>query len=113
MLALTPLGLDIESLRAPMTRRLSLILLGLLVVSHPAAAQRRAITHEDVFTMTRTGEPRPSPDGKWVVCWLLEPSYDPARTVSDLWIVPTDGSAAPRRLTSTRGGESAVAWSPD
>ena len=96
-----------------MTRRLSLILLGLLVVSHPAAAQRRAITHEDVFTMTRTGEPRPSPDGKWVVFSLLEPSYDPARTVSDLWIVPTDGSAAPRRLTSTRGGESAVAWSPD
>jgi len=96
-----------------MTRRLSLILLGLLVVSHPAAAQRRAITHEDVFTMTRTGEPRPSPDGKWVVFSLLEPSYDPARTVSDLWIVPTDGSPAPRRLTSTRGGESAVAWSPD
>ena len=96
-----------------MTRRLSLILLGLLVVSHPAAAQRRPITHEDVFTMTRTGEPRPSPDGKWVVFSLLEPSYDPARTVSDLWIVPTDGSAAPRRLTSTRGGESAVAWSPD
>jgi dipeptidyl aminopeptidase/acylaminoacyl peptidase len=63
--------------------------------------------------MTRTGEPRPSPDGKWIVFSLNEPSYDPAKTVSDLWIVPADGSAAPRRLTSGRTGESGVEWSPD
>jgi dipeptidyl aminopeptidase/acylaminoacyl peptidase len=92
-------------------RLLSVLLL--FVVAAPAAAQKRPITHEDVFTMTRTGDPRPSPDGKWVVFSLTEPSYDPARTVSDLWIVPTDGSAAPRRLTSTRGAESGVEWAPD
>ena len=32
---------------------------------------------------------------------------------SDLWIVPTDGSAPPRRLTSTRGSETGAAWSHD
>ena len=35
------------------------------------------------------------------------------RRSSDLWIVPADGSAPPRRLTSSKGGESAPAWSPD
>src|ERR1700755_2137590 len=33
--------------------------------------------------------------------------------VSDLWIVPADGSAKPRRLTSTKAGESGAVWSPD
>ncbi|MCM3873909.1 MAG: prolyl oligopeptidase family serine peptidase, partial [Pyrinomonadaceae bacterium] len=33
--------------------------------------------------------------------------------VSDLWIVPADASAKPRRLTFSKTGESGVAWSPD
>jgi dipeptidyl aminopeptidase/acylaminoacyl peptidase len=44
---------------------------------------------------------------------LVEPSYDEKEQVSDLWIVPSDASAKPRRLTFTKGGESGVAWSPD
>jgi dipeptidyl aminopeptidase/acylaminoacyl peptidase len=85
-------------------------------VSAPVSAQtpvKRAITHDDVFTMKRTSAPRPSPDGKWIVYTVTEPNYDPALTVSDLWLVPSDGSAPPRRLTSTRRGESGVAWARD
>jgi dipeptidyl aminopeptidase/acylaminoacyl peptidase len=89
----------------------SAIALGLALAGLPA--QKRVLTHEDVFLMKRVGEPVPSPDGKWVVFSVTEPDYDPARTVTDLWLVPGDGSAAPRRLTNTRGGESGVAWSPD
>ncbi|HSB14885.1 MAG TPA: hypothetical protein VLE22_10535, partial [Bryobacteraceae bacterium] len=63
--------------------------------------------------MKRVGSPVPSPDGKWVVFSVTEPSYDPTKQVSDLWIVPADGSAKPRRLTFTKGSESGVAWSPD
>jgi dipeptidyl aminopeptidase/acylaminoacyl peptidase len=44
---------------------------------------------------------------------VTEPSYVEANQLSDLWLVPTDGSAQPRRLTSTKGGESGVEWSPD
>ena len=83
----------------------------LFVTSLPA--QRRAITHEDVWMLKRVGEPAVSPDGKWVVFSLVEPDYDPAKQVSDLWIVPSDGSAAPRRLTATKSAESGAAWSPD
>src|SRR6185295_8414045 len=50
---------------------------------------------------------------KWVVFSLVEPAYDEKDQVSDLWIVPTDGSAKPRRLTFSKGGEGGVAWSPD
>lgn len=79
----------------------------------PSFAQKRAITHEDVWLMKRTGAPALSPDGKLVAFTLTEPDYDPAKQVSDIWLVPADGSAPPRRLTATRAGESGLAWSPD
>jgi dipeptidyl aminopeptidase/acylaminoacyl peptidase len=77
------------------------------------STQRRAITHEDVWLMKRVGAPAVSPDGRWVVFSVSEPAYTDQDQVSDLWIVPTDGGAEPRRLTGTRGGESGAAWSPD
>jgi Tol biopolymer transport system component len=63
--------------------------------------------------MKQVGAPLPSPDGKWVVFSLNEPAYDETKQVSDLWIVPANGSARPRRLTNTRAAESGVQWSPD
>src|SRR6187401_879043 len=85
----------------------------LLLVTLAAPAARRTITHEDVFTMARTSRPVVSPDGKWVVYNVAEPSYDPAKATSDLWIVAPDGQSPPRRLTETRESESGAAWSPD
>ncbi|HEX8920094.1 MAG TPA: hypothetical protein VF766_01370, partial [Pyrinomonadaceae bacterium] len=72
-----------------------------------------ALTHEWMWMMKRVGAPNPSPDGKWVVFSLIEPAYDEKDQVSDLWIVPSDGSAPARRLTFSKGGESGTAWSPD
>ncbi len=71
------------------------------------------ISHESMWALKRVGAPNPSPDGKWVVFSLVEPAYDEKDQVSDLWIVPTDASAKPRRLTFSKSGESGVAWSPD
>jgi len=65
-----------------------------------ATAQNKVpLTHESMWMMKRVGAPVPSPDGKWVVFSLVEPAYDEKDQVSDLWIVPSDGSAKPRRLT--------------
>ena len=89
-----------------------LVLVGLFLVS-TLFGQKRVITHEDVWLLKRVGEPAVSPDGKWAVFSVIEPDYDPAKQVSDLWIVPTDGSTPPRRLTTTKAPESGVAWSPD
>jgi dipeptidyl aminopeptidase/acylaminoacyl peptidase len=84
---------------------------GLLALT--CAQARSPITHQDVYLMKQVGAPQASPDGKWVVFPLSEPAYDDAKQASDLWIVPADGSAQPRRLTNTRGPESGVVWSPD
>src|SRR6185295_7916282 len=84
-----------------------------LCVSAQTTQQKVALTHETMWMMKRVGPPSPSPDGKWVVFSLVEPAYDEKDQVSDLWIVSTDGSAKPRRLTFSKSGESGVAWSPD
>ena len=82
-------------------------------VGAQTAAAKVPLTHETMWMMKRVGAPNPSPDGKWVVFPLVEPAYDEKDQVSDLWIVPTDASAKPRRLTFTKGAESGVAWSAD
>jgi dipeptidyl aminopeptidase/acylaminoacyl peptidase len=84
-----------------------------LPVSAQTGAGKVPLTHEAMWAMKRVGAPNPSPDGKSVVFSIVEPAYDEKDQISDLWIVTTDGSAKPRRLTFSKGGESGVAWSPD
>ncbi len=86
-----------------------LLLLGFCL----AAGAKTVITHETLWLMKRVARPAPSPDGKWVVFAVTDPSYDPQKQTSDLWIVPTDGSGKPRQLTFTKGSEGDIAWSPD
>src|ERR1700719_5281237 len=78
-----------------------------------AAGPLKPITHEALWMMKRVGAPALSPDGKWVVYSVLEPSYETDKAVSDLWLVSTDGLKAPRRITNTKAPEDDVAWSPD
>lgn len=99
------------------SRPYCLLTVAALVLTAPAATAqtpaRRAITHEDLWTMPRVGAPAVSPDGTWVVVSVLEPAYDDKQQVSDLWIVAVDGSGPARRLTSTPGAEGGAAWSKD
>jgi dipeptidyl aminopeptidase/acylaminoacyl peptidase len=84
----------------------------LLAVSLPGLA-KRPITHEDVWTLKRTGAPAVSPDGRFAVVSVTEPAYDDAKQTSDLWLIPLDPAGPARRITSTRGGESGAVFSPD
>jgi dipeptidyl aminopeptidase/acylaminoacyl peptidase len=87
-----------------------------LLVPMVTAAQATAvkpITHETLWMMKRVGTPVVSPDGKWVVFSVVEPSYETDKAVSDLWLVPSDGLKPPRRLTNTKAPEDDVHWSPD
>ena len=78
-----------------------------------AATKPHAVTHEDVWLMHRVGNPEPSPDGLWAVVSVTEPSYEEDGDISDLWLIATDSSVPPRRLTSTKEGEGSPTWSPD
>ncbi len=82
-----------------------------LAVAAPVA--KRLPTHEDIWLMKRLGAPQPSPDGRWVVVSILDPSYDDATQYSDLWLIDTSGREHTRRLTSTPRNESGVNWSAD
>ena len=72
-----------------------------------------AVTHEDVWLMNRIDKPEPSPDGRWAVVSVTEPSYEEDGDISDLWLIATDGNTAARRLTSTPEGEKNPTWSAD
>src|SRR5512143_835702 len=96
--------------------KISTLLAAALVAAGLAATTASAktlLTHETLWMMKRVGAPAVSPDGKWVVFSITEPSYEPDKAVSDLWIVPAAGAAAPRRLTNTKAGEGGAVWSPD
>lgn len=69
------------------------------------AQDKKPITHEDMWSLKRVGSPEISPDGKWVVFNVTEPSYDEKEQVNDLWIVSTSGNYVPRKITSGKAGE--------
>ncbi|HUL47605.1 MAG TPA: S9 family peptidase [Steroidobacteraceae bacterium] len=100
-------------------RHLHIVLAAFALTAVPLAAlaqtpaAKTPITHEKLWMMKRVGGPVVSPDGKWVVYSVLEPSYEPDKEVSDLWLAAADGRSPPRRLTHTRAAEKGVAWSPD
>lgn len=78
----------------------------------PAASARRPITEMDLFRFVWIGDPQMSPDGSDVVFVRVavnkkKDGYDTA-----LWVVPADGSAAPRPFT-TGPRDTAPRWSPD
>jgi len=71
------------------------LLAPLAAAAQVAAAQAAApqatsplapITHQTLWMMKRVGAPIVSPDGKWVVFSVLEPSYETDKAVSDLWL---------------------------
>src|SRR5260370_23790371 len=93
--------------------RIRISVVAALLFATAAFAQTKPITHETLFLMKRVGAPLPSPDGKSVVFSVTEPAYDEKEVVSDLWLVPSDGSAKPRRVTSSKAAESDVTWAAD
>ena len=102
---------------SPQTKFCATVVATCLIAPFAAAAQtpppKRPISHELLWMMKRVGSPVVSPDGKWVVFQVVEPSYETDKAVSDLWLVPSDGREAPRRITNTKAPEEGVAWSPD
>ncbi|HUQ84182.1 MAG TPA: hypothetical protein VM076_23730, partial [Gemmatimonadaceae bacterium] len=100
-------------------RRLAAVLPGLAVlcVGRVLPAQtpspRRGVTAEDYFGFTFAADPRISPDGGQVA--YVSSRIDRARNrrVPAIWVVPTDGSSAPRQVVDETWSASAPRWSPD
>ena len=89
-----------------------LIVLSFVAFAFAADSGKRLITEKDLWLFHWIADPRVSPEGSQVV--YAEVTVDKKRTgyETSLWIVPTQGDAAPRRLT-TGTHDSQPRWSPD
>jgi dipeptidyl aminopeptidase/acylaminoacyl peptidase len=75
------------------------------------SAAKHPITFEDMMQMHRVGDPKISPDGKWVAFAVATPDTAANRNPSNIWIVSATGGDAVQLTQS--GHDSSPAWSPD
>ncbi|RPI01832.1 MAG: S9 family peptidase [Calditrichaeota bacterium] len=95
-----------------MTMRKSLISLFLLTFIATSAADKRAMTVEDLWAMERIGEVQLSPDGSQLVFELTRYSMEKNSGITSLWLLSTRGGE-PRCLTSTETSSRMPRWTPD
>ena len=101
-----------------MNRSTVLTLFGIAAVLCPAAgiaAQQspRPMTVDDVLAMRTPSSVAMSPDGSWVAFVVSERNMEADRTVTDVWVVPTEGNPGDaRRLTTGEGVDDSPAWHP-
>lgn len=77
------------------------------------AADKRGITPEDYFSFQFAGDPHLSPDGKSVAYVVTTINQKKNRRESSIWLVPSDATAAPRRLSAEGFTSNSPRWSPD
>jgi dipeptidyl aminopeptidase/acylaminoacyl peptidase len=100
---------------SPLAARRAAFLLSLLVFPTVSlrAQTKRAMTIDDLITTVRVGDPQVSSDGKQVLFSRTTTALDSGKRNSDIWIVPADGSAAPRPFIATDKGESTARFTAD
>ena len=79
----------------------------------PVHLEARQLTLEDYYRIVTVQAPMMSPDGRWVAFIRTAIVEADNRRHGELWIVPTDGSAAPRRISDPALNASGPRWSPD
>jgi dipeptidyl aminopeptidase/acylaminoacyl peptidase len=94
-------------------RRFSLALPVLFLAAAPAnrLPDRRPITDTDLFKFVWAADPQISPNGSQVLFARVDVNEDKDRYETQIFVVPSDGSAQPRPLTSGKNDRS-PRWSP-
>jgi len=88
-------------------------LLSLLALLSGAPADTHPFGVDDMLAMQRISEPAVSPDGTLVAFTLRTTDLAANRGRTDVWMVPADGSRAPRAMTSHEAGDSSPIWGRD
>ncbi|MCI0601774.1 S9 family peptidase [bacterium] len=77
---------------------------------------KRSVTPEDLVAIREVSDAQVSPDGLRIA-FVVREAVDSARPdplpKADIWIVPTDGNAPARRLTSHLANDTTPRWSPE
>src|SRR6476659_9976554 len=109
---------EIEPMLRMLPTRMPRTVLALLAVASLAApavsraAEPRPLRPDDVFALKSVGDPRVSPDGKWVAYTVRSMDAKADRADTDVWMVPFAGGEAVR-VTASKKSESDPEWSPD
>ncbi|CAN5491223.1 S9 family peptidase [soil metagenome] len=94
--------------------RLLLVFAGMLAAMTLNAADKRAMTLDDLYALKRVADPQISPDGTAVVYQVTEiTDVATNKKHTHLWVAATDGKTPPRQLTSSGKSDSHPRWSPD
>ena len=83
--------------------------------TRPAQAPQspRGITAEDYYAFEFVGDPRLSPDGRWVAYVVTTVDQRQNRRLSQIWLAAADGSRPPRQFTTSPQSSNSPRWSPD
>jgi dipeptidyl aminopeptidase/acylaminoacyl peptidase len=83
-----------------------------LLLASPAMAGR-PMTIKDLIGAVRVADPQLSPDGRLVAFVRTTTDVTTGARNADIWVVPADGSGAPRLLVGGEKSENTPRWSPD
>lgn len=72
----------------------------------------RGLQIADLIGLKEVSDAQISPDGKMIAFTVGEVATDRSRSISHIWLVPTQGGEV-RRLTKDEANESTPRWSPD
>jgi dipeptidyl aminopeptidase/acylaminoacyl peptidase len=78
-----------------------------------AQATPRPVAATDYYRLVAVGEPQLAPDGRRIAFVVTTVQEDKDRRHSEIWMVPSDGSAPAFRYTSPATEAANPAWSPD
>jgi dipeptidyl aminopeptidase/acylaminoacyl peptidase len=98
-----------------MPRRFAIVFLFsfALLPMRSMAQAKRAMTIDDLITTVRVSDPEISPDGKRVIFTKTTTALDSGKRNSDIWVVPSDGSAPPKPLIAGDRAENTARFAPD
>ncbi len=95
-----------------MRRKLTPLILILLLISGTSYAQKHPVTVEDMWKVGRVSDPQVSPDGKTIAYQVTSYSMEANRGWSTIYIVSIDGKDLREFKTGFKSSSDPV-WSPD
>jgi dipeptidyl aminopeptidase/acylaminoacyl peptidase len=78
-----------------------------------SAQSGRALAVEDYYRMKYVGSPEISPDGRWVAFTVGMRIETTNGETNEVWLVPSDGASAPRRVSAEGTDANTPTWSDD
>jgi dipeptidyl aminopeptidase/acylaminoacyl peptidase len=98
------------SLRGPFLIGILFLLgAGSLFAQAPA---KRPLTADDVYRMKEVGDPRVSPDGRWIAYTVTSVDREADKLRTDIWMVNWEGTQD-LQVTNGPDSEASPRWSPD